>query len=209
VEARRPGQSGVGAVAARFWIDQVTRMVWRRDVIDDTGSVVVSTAFSSLGFTRGPGAVPPVAADPSARHLDDGDVRDLVDQGWPLLDHLPGGLERFDALQHRDGVVQLSYSDGLSTLSLFMQRGTLPSDTGGTVREIGGSLVHVTGLSPEQLVWSGGGLTWTLVSDAADATVAEAVLVLPHADPPSGHEGMGDRVWRGMSRVGSWLNPFD
>ena len=44
---------------------------------------------------------------------------------------------------------QLSYSDGLSTLSLFVQEGSLPADTGGTLSEIGGSLVHVTSSAPD------------------------------------------------------------
>jgi sigma-E factor negative regulatory protein RseB len=208
VEARRPGVTGAGSVAGRFWIDRSTRMVWRRDVLDDQGAVVTSNAYSALEFTR---AVPvdPSNATLTGTLLDDRDIRDLIDDGWPIVDHLPSGLELFTALQHSDGVVQLSYSDGLSTLSLFVQEGALPAGTGGTLREVGGALVHLTSSNPEQLVWSGGGRTWTLVSDAPDAAIEQAVLVLPHADPPASHEGMGDKVWRGMSRVGSWLNPFD
>jgi sigma-E factor negative regulatory protein RseB len=210
VEARRPGFQGTAAVAGRFWIDRVTHLIWRRDVIDDEGAVVLSTAFSELGFVPHQTLAQPTAsAEPAPTRLNDSDVQELVDQGWPIVDHLPGGLERFEALRQGDGVLQLSYSDGLSTLSLFVQEGVLPQHTGGTLREIGGGLVHVTSAEPEQLVWSGGGLTWTLVSDASDATIANAVLVLPHADPPAVQEGMGEKVWRGMSRVGSWLNPFD
>ena len=210
VEARRPGETGDAAVAGRFWIDRETDMVWRRDVLDDTGAVVVSTAFSSLAFTRDqPMTMPSASSELAATHLDDAAVTDLIENGWPIVDHLPGGLERFDALQLSDGVVQLSFSDGLSTLSLFIQEGGLPKHTRGSLREIGNSLVHVTSSEPEQLVWSGGGRTWTLVSDASDATIEQAVLVLPHADPPVKHEGVTDRVWRGMSKVGAWLNPFD
>ncbi|MCU1602586.1 MAG: putative sigma regulatory protein MucB/RseB [Frankiales bacterium] len=209
VEARRPGQIGASRVAGRFWIDRSTHMVWRRDVMDDAGIMTLSTAFSDLRLTkRGPRPVAPSPDASSSRHLDDTDLQDLIDDGWPLVDHLPGGLERFDALRHADGVVQLSYSDGLSTLSLFVQQGALPDKTGGSLREVGGSLVHVTSTAPEQLAWSGGGRTWTLVSDAPDSTIEQAVLVLPHADPPVVEEGMGEKVWRGMSRVGSWLNPF-
>ena len=210
VEARRPGVAGSSAVAGRFWIDRVTHMVWRRDVLDDAGAVVVSTAFSDLAFTPVlPMATVAATSDPGTVHLDDRALAALVEDGWPLVDHLPGGLERFDALRHPDGVVQLSYSDGLSTLSLFVQQGALPAHTGGTLREIGSSLVHVTSSEPEQLVWSGGGRTWTLVSDAADDTIEQSVLVLPHADPPVQREGVADKVWRGMSKVGDWLNPFD
>jgi sigma-E factor negative regulatory protein RseB len=210
VEARRPGRTGEAAVAGRFWIDRATQMVWRRDVLDDRGATVVSTAFSDLGFTRDTTPGPPAAtSEAGVTRLDDAALADLVDDGWPIVDHLPDGLERFDALRHPDGVVQLSYSDGLSTLSLFVQKGALPEHTGGTLREIGTSLVHVSSTEPEQLVWAGAGRTWTLVSDASDATIEQAVLVLPHADDPVVHEGLGERVWRGMSKVGAWLNPFD
>ena len=208
IEARRPGLTGAGAIAGRFWVDRLTHMVWRRDVLDDQGAVVASNAFSELGFNDG---VNVFASQPtlSGTQLDDHDIADLIDAGWPIVDHLPSGLELFAAFRHRDDVVQLSYSDGLSTLSLFVQQGALPDGTGGSLREVGGALVHLTSTAPEQLVWAGGGWTWTLVSDAPDTAIEQAVLVLPHADPPVSHEDMGDKVWRGMSRVGAWLNPFD
>jgi sigma-E factor negative regulatory protein RseB len=208
IEARRPGLTGDSAVAGRFWVDRLTHMVWRRDVLDDQGAVVTSTAFSELRFSD---TVNVSAPEPTltGTQLDDHDIADLIDAGWPIVDHLPSGLELFAAFQHRDGVVQLSYSDGLSTLSLFVQQGALPDRTGGSLREIGGTFVHLTSTTPEQLVWAGGGWTWTLVSDAPDTAIEQAVLVLPHADPPVSHEDMGDKVWRGMSRVGAWLNPFD
>ncbi|MCU1622848.1 MAG: putative sigma regulatory protein MucB/RseB [Frankiales bacterium] len=210
VEAGRPGETGASAVAGRFWIDRVTHMVWRRDVMDDDGGVVVSNAFSELRITDTPPrpTTKSIAAVPPTTHLDDRQVQQLIDDGWPIVDHLPSGLELFDARLHPDGVVQLAYSDGLSTLSLFVQHGALPAGTGGVLREVGGGLVHVTSTAPEQLVWSGGGRTWTLVSDAPESTIDEAVLVLPHADPPVAGEGVGDKVWRGLSRVGAWLNPF-
>ncbi len=208
VEAQRPGETGPSRVAGRFWVDRSTHMVWRRDVLDDEGVMTLSAAFSDLRLTRTVSA--PVASPEAstAEHLGDAQLQELIDDGWPLVDHLPGGLEQFDALRHPDGVVQLSYSDGLSTLSLFVQEGALPDGTGGTLSEVGGSLVHVTSSAPLELVWSGGGRTWTLVSDAPESTIEQAVLVLPHADPPVVQEGMGEKVWRGMSRVGSWLNPF-
>jgi sigma-E factor negative regulatory protein RseB len=208
IEALRPGETGASAVAGCFWIDQVTHMVWRRDVMDDGGGVVVSNAFSELRITDTAPRATSVAAVPPTTHLDDQQVQQLIEDGWPIVDHLPSGLELFDARLHPDGVVQLAYSDGLSTLSLFVQHGALPAGTGGVLREVGGGLVHVTSTAPEQLVWSGGGRTWTLVSDAPDSTIDQAVLVLPHADPPAADEGVGDKVWRGLSRVGAWLNPF-
>jgi sigma-E factor negative regulatory protein RseB len=209
VLAHRPGRTGVGAVAGRFWVDDATRMVMRRDVLDDSGSVVLSSLYEDLRFTAPQGLLQAAATAPSGTVLDDAGLVALKERGWPIVDHLPSDMELFEALQHDDGVVQLAYSDGLSTLSLFVQEGSLPDDTEGTLREVGGALVHVTPGTPEQLVWSGGGRTWTLVSDAPDSAIEQAVLVLPHADPVVDHEGVPERVWRGMSRVGAWLNPFD
>lgn len=208
VEAIRPGRTGEAAVAGRFWVDVRTQMVLRRDVLDDTGAVVLSSTYLDLEVT---GASPMVAVSheaPVGERLEDAEVRELVDQGWPIVEHLPTGLELFEARRNGDGVLQLAYSDGLSTLSLFVQRGTLPKRIGGTLREVGGELVHVTSGTPEQLAWAGGGHAWTLVSDAPVSTIEQTVLVLPHVDPPVEGQGMADRVWRGMSRVGGWLNPF-
>ena len=113
-----------------------------------------------------------------------------------------------EARMHED-VLQLSYSDGLSTLSLFVQAGELPGDPGGSARPMGGGTVWVSPGATERVVWSGDGRTWTLLSDAPGSTVEDTVLVLPHTAAAVTDDGVLDRAWRGMSRVGSWLNPFD
>ncbi len=218
VEALRPGQSGPMALAGRFWVDDATGLVLRRDVLDDGGLVVRSSAFVSL--TVGSRDAVPVsfwAAPPMAgvmhatgQRLDDTGVQVLVAQGWPISRDLPAGMDMFEARMHDSAlgdVLQLSYSDGLSTLSLFVQKGELPSVTPGIPQSLGGQ-VWVSPGTTERVVWSGGGRTWTLVSDAPDATVQSAVLALPHA-PAEQDDGMFARTWRGMSRVGAWLNPFD
>jgi hypothetical protein len=72
-----------------------------------------------------------------------------------------------------------------------------------------GSTVWVSPGAAEQVVWSGGGRTWTLVSDAPQATIVRAVTALPHTQAGAVDDGLASRTWRGMSRVGSWLNPFE
>jgi negative regulator of sigma E activity len=149
---------------------------------------------------------------PTGQHLDHAALDTLADAGWPVVRTLPGQMELFDARLHdADGgdVVQLSYSDGLSTLSLFVQNGELPGGLSGRTRTMGGSPVLVSHDVLERVVWSGGGHTWTLVSDAPESVVDQAVVALPHATPRPHHDGLVPRVWRGMSRVGSWLNPFE
>lgn len=211
IEALRPGVTGPTAVAGRFWVDAATGMVLRRDVLDDEGAVVRSSAFDDLlvGPQTEPVAVP--ASAPVGQHLDDAGLAAIEAQGWPVVHLLPSGLELFEARMHEGDagdVLQLSYSDGLSTLSLFVQKGELPDKEEGTARPVGGGTVWVSAGTPERIVWAGEGRTWTLLSDAPESTVADALLVLPHTQTPV-EDGAVSRVWRGMAVVGAWLNPFD
>lgn len=213
VEARRPGVAGPAGLAGRFWLDAATGLVLRRDVLDEAGSVVRSSAFVSL--TVGPSPTATSAAytagevrRPTGQLLDDVALASMAADGWPVVHTLPSGLELFEARMHED-VLQLSYSDGLSTLSLFVQAGDLPADPGGNARPMGGGTVWVSPGATERVVWSGDGRTWTLLSDAPGSTVDDTVLVLPHTAAAVTDDGVLDRAWRGMSRVGSWLNPFD
>ncbi len=217
VEVRRPGVAGAAGVAGRFWLDSATGLVLRREVLDESGAVVRSSAFVSL--TVGPrtkaSSVSFTAGDvvrPTGQRLDAVALAALEAEGWPVIHTLPSGLQLFDARRHEgDGgdVLQLSYSDGLSTLSLFVQKGELPDQLTGTARPMSGGTVWVSPGATERVVWSGDGRTWTLVSDAPDSTVENAVLVLPHAPLAAGADGVLHRAWRGLSRVGAWLNPFD
>jgi hypothetical protein len=89
-----------------------------------------------------------------------------------------------------------------------VQSGVVPAEPAGPPRPVdGGGTVWVTGGSPERMVWSGGGRTWTLLSDAPDSAVQAAVLALPHVPTRVG-DSAPRKVWRGMSVVGGWLNPF-
>ena len=131
-------------------------------------------------------------------------------QGWPIRRSLPGGMDLFQAQLHdRDGaeVLQLSYTDGLSTLSLFVQDGELATEPAGTARPVDDATVWVQPGPPERIVWSGDGHTWTLVSDAPESTVKQALVSLPHT-PRAVADGPSARLWRGMAVVGGWLNPF-
>lgn len=207
VDALRPGVHGTSALAGRFWIDTASRLVLRREVMDEQGSVVRSSVFVDLALDAPP-VVPTLSVEPEGQRLTASELDDLQDDGWPVVHQLPGGLELFESRLHH-GVLQLTYSDGLSSLSLFVQKGELGDEPEGIAHRVGGGTVWVSGVSPERAVWSGDGHTWTLVSDAPVDTVSQALLVLPHTSAPAQAEGVAHRVWRGMSRVGGWLNPFD
>ncbi len=206
VEARRRGVSGAAAVAGRFWVDRTTGMVLRRDVLDPSGAVVRRTAFVHLDSTAAPVVVAAAPAlRPTGRRVT---AVELAGLRTAAPTELPDGMRLFEARMH-DRVLQLAYSDGLSSLSLFVQPGDVPPSVEGAVQRRGGYDVVSVAPGREQLVWAGGGRTWTLVSDAPADAVNAAVAALPHGAGKRPADGLPARSWRGLSRVGSWLNPFD
>ncbi|MGZ6791942.1 MAG: sigma-E factor regulatory protein RseB domain-containing protein [Mycobacteriales bacterium] len=223
VEALRPGATGSGAVAGRFWVDRATGLVLRRDVLDEAGAVVRSSAFTALQVGRAAigstGSTAPTGevVRPTGERLTAAALARLERDGWPVARQLPSGSEQagmdlFEARLHEGlagDVLQLSYSDGLSTTSLFVQKGALPRRHAGAPEPVAGGTVWVSSGPTERMVWAGDGRTWTMVSDAPDTMVRDAVDVLPHDEASVQADGVLARAWRGMSRVGAWLNPFD
>lgn len=221
VEARRRGAT---TLAARFWIDRATQLLLRREVYDDAGRLVRSSAFLDVEIAPAPLAAASSAAsaavdatpagEETGEPVGPADLDRLRGSGWPLPDRLPGGFVLFDARRPARAagstgqVVHLAFTDGLSTTSLFVQTGALGSSppAGFVPRRMAGKQVWARDGAPERVVWSGGGHVLTLVSDAPDAGVAAAVGALPHGDLPS--RGVRARLSRGLHRLLSWANPF-
>ena len=200
VEARR----GDGQVAGRFWLDRASGLALRREVYDGAGRLLRSSAYVDLDVT--PRTVRVARTAPAARLA-------AVEHAAPPFDgaplELPGGFTRFDERAPRDGLVtQLAYSDGLSTVSVFRQPGSLGTEhrDGYLPQRVGEGTVWVHAGAPEQVVWSGGGAVYTAVSDAGPEATLLAIGALPlDADPD---DGVGARLGRGLARVGSWVDPF-
>jgi sigma-E factor negative regulatory protein RseB len=201
-----------GSVAGRFWIDRSSGLLVRREVIDAAGRLARASAFVSLEV--GPVAMP--AARPSPEPTASGDVLDpaaldaLRGASWVLPATLPAGMVLYDARQTSiDGadVVHLGYSDGISTMSVFVQRGHLDTGEFGQWQrwDLGGPVyVRADGLS-ERMAWDGHGHVYTVVSDAPGSVVDSAVETLPHG---TDHAGITGRIGHGLSRLGGWVNPF-
>jgi hypothetical protein len=204
VEVRRPG----GSLAARFWLDAATSLPLRRDMFDASARKVSEDAFVSLSVgAAGLAAMPATAASPWSGRLTNSQLAALRDQSWPLPAGLPG-LTLF-AAQETTGsaqpVVDMSYSDGLAVVSVFVQHGTLPgSMTGWREEKVAGHLVWASGSGLRSLTWSAQGFEFTLIASAPPATVSQVVAALPRA--PS--TGFWPRLKRGFHRMGSWANPF-
>lgn len=203
VEARRDD----GQVAGRFWVDRATGLLLRREVHDGAGRRVRSSAFVELDVR---GAAVPIAR--AAREQPVAAAADrLRDRGWRVPAALPGGFRllgaRLSGVGERGDVVHLAYSDGLSTTSLFVQRGELGTvaPEGFRASSVGHRPVLVRDGSPARVVWSGSGRVWTLVSDAPADVVRAAVASLPRDRAPD--EGVGARLVRGLHRLGAALVP--
>jgi sigma-E factor negative regulatory protein RseB len=201
-----------GSLAARFWLDRQTMVPLRRDVYDTSAQLVGEDAFVQVQF--GVLAAPPGAAETvraPARTVcakvavPASLLADLNGQGWRLPAALPGDLSLYAMAQCKTGageVADLGYSDGLSVVSLFVQRGTLaPKMAGWQPVSLNGHLVYVAGHS---ITWAGRGLVYTMIADAPPRTVQEVVASLPQSTSP----GFLGRIGRGLDRLATLVNPF-
>jgi len=206
VVARRPD----GTVAARFWIDAATGLLLRRDLLARDGRVVRHSEFVRLTLAAtSPRHLPVMLPAVTGHTLSDSDLDTWAGRGWPCPRQL-AGLSLFDARSESgDGgpVLHLTYSDGLSTVSLFVQPGTLdPAGLAQTsAATVAGQAVRLRSGMPRGVVWSGQGYVFTVVADAPSDTVEALVAALPHTQADDG--GLS-RIGRGLGRLVSWLNPF-
>ena len=222
-------------VAGRFWIDRSTALVLRREVYDAQGGRLLSSAFTDLAVSEapaGPVELPPagrvelapagpvelaptgpVELAPTGRDAvpDVLASRPIPAAGLPA--ELPGGYALFDSMlmfpRPGEQVRHLAYSDGLSTVSLFVQDGQLGSAgvPGFDPDTVGARPVWVSHSWLERVVWSGGGKVFTLVSDAAPASIRAVVGALPR--DPAPETGLLARLGRGVARLVGMLNPFN
>jgi sigma-E factor negative regulatory protein RseB len=152
--------------------------------------------------------VPRTASAPGGRPLAGQQLTRLRAAGWPLPAQLPGQLTLVRASETgepSDTVVDLAYSDGLSVISLFVQRGHLPAELNGWSEvALRGNRVYASGRDQRSVAWAARGFVYTLIVDAPDQTLDQVVSVLPH----NGGPGFFGRMGRGLGRLVSWLDPF-
>jgi sigma-E factor negative regulatory protein RseB len=206
VEVRRPG----GGLAARFWLDAATKLPLRREIFADDSRMISEDSFTSLRLgPSGLSAMPAPAAAPWTAQLDQARLATLRARGWPLPAELPGNLVLFAATERSASsapVVDVSYSDGLNVVSLFVQRGLLAQPMPGWRKmTVDGHSVYSVNRDERSFAWSANGFVVALVADAPMATVGQVVSTMPGAARPP---GFWQRMAHGFHRLLSWMNPL-
>ena len=209
VEARRDD----GSLAARFWLDDATKLPLEREVFDSGAHVISEDVFINvrIGNQARPAAPVGGPADPQGPWTAPLPARQLLAlraRGWLVPPQLPGGLSLFTGAQTQTStgtVLDLGYSDGLSVVSLFEQRGNLAVKLAGWQKiTVAGNVIYAAQPDERSLTWSSRGMVYTVMADAPAQTVDDVIGVLPHDTPP----GFWKRMSRGFGRLASWVNPF-
>jgi sigma-E factor negative regulatory protein RseB len=203
-----------GRLAAKFWLDNLTCLPLRRVVYDAAGQEIRRSEFRSVrinepvkGMVPAPGSGDDLA--PEGVPLTAADVRRLGNEGWSTPSALPQGLDLVDSRltgQGQGRVLHLTYSDGLSTLSVFEQPGRLNTDKlhGWQRERRGGTQVWTWPGAPLSVTWSAHGRVFSVVTDDADR-LDDVVGQLPHGPK---HPSVLSRMRAGAGRMLSWVNPF-
>ena len=195
-----------GSLAARFWLDSVTKLPLRREVFDAKAHLVGEDVFINL--TVGSAVAEPAATPTAAQQLTAVDVTQMRARGWPVPGQLPGRLTLFEAGQTSTSsgtVLDLGYSDGLFAVSIFVQRGDLAPKLAGYQKiTLDGRDVYADQPDHHSVTWAGQGFVFTVMADAPSATLDQAVAALPY-DAPRGFWG---RLSNGFTRLARLANPF-
>jgi outer membrane lipoprotein-sorting protein len=202
----RPG----GRLAARFWLDEATKLPLRRELFDADTHLVSDIRLIDLKIGASAVAEMPAAqAQPWTRQLGARAIRLLQGKGWPVPPRLAGGLRLFaasEAVNSAGLVVDTSYSDGLSVISLFVERGHLPKVMGGWLElKLDGHRVFSSDPDDRSIAWGSGGFVFTMISDAPVSTVREAFAA---ALADSRSPDFWVRLGRGFKRLASLANLF-
>jgi negative regulator of sigma E activity len=218
-----------GREAARMWLDDETGLLLRQDVLDRAGRLHRMVAFLELRVPGAGRAVQPAATRSNATTAGNvgaarnpgaagqavawGEVLTAADldrwraEGWPCPGQLSEGFVLLDARRSTSSVggpvLHLTYSDGLSAISVFLQRGHLDEAhlTGLSSEKWGDSLVHVRGGWPELMVWQGGPTVITAVGDAEPTDLRAALGTLPRQRD----RGTLDSLQRAMGSALAWF----
>jgi negative regulator of sigma E activity len=197
-------RDGSPLVAARWWIDDATGIVLWEETYDKSGALDLSFGFRSVSISRADSILehlPPRLAVPRTNtSLSLSSAAELSATGWSSSRKL-AGLSLVRLRTDRAGspeAVQLVYSDGLTTVSVFEQRGrltTVPpaSQWDATVG------AHIRSGASSVATWQSGDIVFTVVTDGSAGVLGDTVAALPH-DGPKMPTTLG-RIKAGWARI--------
>ena len=158
-------------------------------------------------------AAPEVPPAPDRMRIGRTGQEALLLAGWVIPKELPGGYVKrgaFAVTAQSSQPLQLTYSDGLYTVSLFEQRGSLDVASlppGAQITEAHGFPAYTwPGAVPRRVVWEANGTTWSVVGDAPAQDYDAIVSSLP--GPQAVADPLADRLSRGLGRLWSWVSPW-
>lgn len=227
IVARRDGRD-----LARLWLDDGTGLLVRQDVVDRTGrlrrtatvlSLHVDRTTTTTTAPRTPAGVrlsSMVATRNGSQPQPQTQTRNELwaavtpaeaarwqADGWPCPQQLAQGYSLLDVRRGSAAggapVLQLVYGDGLSSISVFVQRGRLDDRPApGLVAQKWGSGTAVVRAGwPEVVMWQGGKLVITAVGDDDPATLETVLAPLPRR-PDRGALGS---LQHGMGSALAWF----
>lgn len=203
-----------GTVAAKFWVDDASSLVVRRDTFDSAQNAYTRVCYQSLSVN----APAPAMDAKELWTLQPAGTQQTPERlrarGWWAQTTLPGGLTLYDSREVGAGptaVAHLSYSDGLSTVSVFEQRGRLasgavPAGWSRVTMPKGRQVIQATG-EPLRVTWQAHDLVVALVADVPPSAATPLVEALPYGAAPAQHGMVVGRVRRGLHRISTMLTP--
>jgi len=215
-----------GVLEARYWLDDATALLLRKELLDPQGLVRIRSGFEtfSLGVPAGT-VVPQASPDPWTERLSATGLVTARSHGCACPESLPGGLALLDARRAPAGavssmpVVHQLFSDGVSSVSLFSLDGGLSADDasglaarGFARQQLGDHYAWVRGGTRTEptvtVVWASKDYVLTLVtSDSVDplSTASSVVAAFPPVPDPA-DSSLWARITRGWRRIsgGGW-----
>ncbi|MGI9016524.1 MAG: hypothetical protein ACR2HR_05360 [Euzebya sp.] len=194
--------AGSQQLREQVWVDDLSGVFLRRETFEN-GQPSRSVAYLSLDIDA-PGTQPS-RMDEGREVSSPQQLAALRSAGWLVPAELPGSYELRRVYAHA-GIVgmplQAVYSDGLYSVSLFIQSGRpdlghLPPGA----QEVGElsdrRAVEWSGQLPSRMVWAGPDQVFTLVGDAPHDEIITIARSLPAADSDS----LLSRVRTGLRRM--------
>jgi negative regulator of sigma E activity len=199
--------------AARLWIDRRTGLLLRSEVYDGSGRLARASVYIDLRVQRHAFLehLPPMLATPGATAISTSAIPRLEATGFSCPRRLPRGFRLVDLDRMRDGLGTLhtTYSNGLSTVSVFEQRGSLDAHSlsGFEHTAVGGRDVYLRYGLPSYVSWTARGTVFTLVTDAPADSIEQILSLYPPAAPDD-PGGFWARLWRGLGRLVASASPL-